>query len=367
MRIPFGNLLKQYKSIQKEIDKAILRVMNSGWFILGKEVENFEKEFSKYCGAKYCIGVGNGLEAIQIALMACGVQAGDEVITTPLSAVATSLAISHIGAIPVYVDINHCTYNIDPTNIEKKITSKTKAILPVHLFGQMAEMEEILRIAKKHNLFVIEDVAQAHGAHYGGKKAGTYGNFGAFSFYPSKNLGAYGDAGALITDDDILAKKARILRDYGQENRYEHSMMGLNSRLDEQQAAIVSTKLEYLDRWNARRKTIAQRYSEALKNLPLVLPREKDPNSHVWHLYVLQTDQRDELRRFLEEKEIATQIHYPKAIYLQKAYEGYKFKKGLCPTAEEITGKILSLPIYPELTDEEVEYICKSIKDFFES
>lgn len=361
--IPFGNLKKQYESLKPEIDKAVLRVLSSGWFILGKEVENFENAFAQYCGAKYCVGVGNGMEALQTSLMALEIGEGDEVITTPLSAAATSLAISHVGAIPVFADINPQTFNIDPDGIEKKITPKTKAILPVHLYGRVADMKRIMEIAHKHNLYVIEDVAQAHGAELDGKKAGTFGNFGALSFYPSKNLGAYGDAGGLITNDETLAKKARVIRDYGQDGRYHHVVIGLNSRLDEIEAAILSVKLPYLDAWNLCRKKIAEKYNSGLQGFPMILPKEEE--NHVWHLYVIQTDRRDLLQKYLKKYRIASQIHYPKVIYQQEVYHHLNIPKGHAPQAEEAVKKIISLPIYPELTEEETDYIIETIKNFF--
>lgn len=361
--IPFGNLKKQYEFLKPEIDKAVMRVLSSGWFILGKEVEGFENTFAQYCGAKYCVGAGNGMEALQIALMALEIGEGDEVITTPLSAAATSLAISHVGAMPVFADINPKTLNIDPDEIEKKITPKTKAILPVHLYGRVADMKRIMEIAHKNHLYVIEDVAQAHGAKFDGKKAGTFGNFGVFSFYPSKNLGAYGDAGGLITNDETLAKKARVIRDYGQDGRYNHVVIGLNSRLDEIEAAILSVKLSYLDTWNFLRKKIAEKYNSGLQGFPMILPKEEA--NHVWHLYVIQTDRRDLLQKYLDEHGIASQIHYPKVIYQQSAYHFLNIPKGYAPYAEEAAEKILSLPIYPELTEEETDYIIETIKNFF--
>lgn len=363
-KIPFGNLKKQYLSIKKELDQAIARVMNSGWYILGKEVEAFEKEFAGYCKVKHCVGVGNGMEALQISLLALGVGEGDEVITTPLSAAATSIAIIHIGAKPVFVDINPNTYNIDVDKIEKAITRKTKAIIPVHLYGQMVDMQKIRQIAKKHKLAVVEDCAQAHGASLDGIKAGAWGDVGAFSFYPSKNLGAYGDGGCVVTNNKKIAEKVRALRDYGQMGRYEHKYIGLNSRLDELQAAILRVKLRHLNKWNAQRRKMAKLYSKLLVDTPLVLPRVVGGNaSHVWHLYVVRTKKRNQLQRYLVKHGISTQIHYPKALTDQPVIKSAS--KGRCPQAKRIVRDILSLPLYPELGKGEIKYICQKIKDFF--
>lgn len=361
--IPFGDLKKQYLSIKKEIDTAVNRVLNSGWFILGKEVERFEKEFSKYCGVKYCVGVANGLEALQISLMVLGVKKGDEVITTPLSAAATSLAIIHVGAKPIFVDIDPDSYNINASKIEKAITKKTKVILPVHLYGQMAEMDKIMRIAKKYRLVVVEDCAQAHGASLNGKKAGAWGDCGAFSFYPSKNLGAYGDAGCIVANNKNISKKLKALRDYGQIGRYNHIYCGLNSRLDEIQAAILRVKLHYLNRYNARREKLAKLYSKFLTGIPIELPVSKKSAFHVWHLYAVRTKKRDQLQNYLAKHNIAAQIHYPKILHDQISIK--PFSKGKCPKARQAVKEILSLPLYPELSESEIKYICNKIKRFF--
>jgi len=361
MNIPFGNLKENYNISKRAIDKSIVRVLNSGWFILGKEVELFEKEFARFCGAKYCVGVANGLEALQISLLASGIKKGDEVITTPLSAAATALAIIHIGAKPVYVDIDSETYNIDPEKIKKAITKKTKAILPVHLYGQICDMQSIIKIAKKHNLKIIEDCAQSHGATIKNKKAGTFGDCGAFSFYPSKNLGAYGDAGCIVTNNSNIAKLARSLRDYGQINRYEHKYCGFNSRLDEIQAAILRVKLLKLSEYNKKRVQVAKWYNESLYGIGIVLPSEGHFGGHVWHLYVICAKNRDKLQKYLQKNGIQTQVHFPKVLYKQEALLSYS----KCLIAENAVKEILSLPVYPELSKKEVEYICKSIKEFF--
>jgi len=364
MKIPFGDLSRQYKSIKKEIDQAVGRVLDSGWFILGKEVASFEKEFARYCGAKYCIGVGNGLEALQVSLMALGIGRGDEVITTPLSAAATILAIIHAGATPVFVDIDLKTYNIDVAQIESAITKKTKAIIPVHLYGQMVDMQEVMRIARKRGIRVVEDCAQAHGAVMQNKKAGVWGDIGAFSFYPSKNLSAFGDGGCVVTNNKAMAEKIKALRDYGQVNRYDHQYLGLNSRLDEVQAAILRVKLRHLNKWNGQRRKLANLYSKLLFNIPLVLPQITDRGaSHVWHIYVVRTKKRDKLQKHLEQNGIGTQVHFPKALLDQPAVK--PFSKGRCLKAKQAVKEILSLPLYPELDEKEVKYTCKKIKEFY--
>jgi len=362
--ILFGDLKKQYFAIKNEIDAAAKKVFYSGWFILGKEADNFEKEFAKYCGVKYCVGVANGLEALQISLMALGVKSGDEVITTPLTAMATALAIIKVGAKPIFVDIDPRSFNIDAGKIEQAITKKTKAILPVHLYGQMADMGTIMNIAKKHNLLVIEDCAQAHGAEHQGKKAGSFGDCGAFSFYPSKNLGAFGDAGCVITDNAKLAEKIRALRDYGQSGRYNHIYFGLNSRLDELQATILRVKLKYLDVWNKRRRQLAKIYSQSLAGVKIVAPVELKGCFHIYHLYVIRVGKRNELIKYLLKYGVQTGVHYPKLVYRQKAYKGFSKKISHCEVAEKYCREIISLPLYPELAAAQVKRICRLIKNF---
>ena len=298
-------------------------------------------------------------------MLTLGIKAGDEVITTPLSAAATTLAITAVGAKPVFVDINPDTYNIDVGKIKAKITKKTQAILPVHLFGQPAAMSAILKIAKKYKLKVIEDACQAHGAKHQGKIAGTFGEVGCFSFYPSKNLSAFGDGGCLITNNKNLAEKAKILRDYGQKDRFQHQVLGLNSRLDEIQAAILNVKLKYLNRWNSQRRQLAQIYEKLLKDLPLVLPKEQPACFHIYHLYVLCTKRRNQLCKYLKTKGIQTQIHYPLPLYNQPAFRFLKVNRKEFPMVEKITKEILSLPLYPELKETEVKFIAKEIRKFF--
>ncbi|MEK7584221.1 MAG: DegT/DnrJ/EryC1/StrS family aminotransferase [Patescibacteria group bacterium] len=364
--IPFGNLSREYHSHKKGIDAALQRVLRRGWFILGPEVELFEKEFAKWSGARYAIGTANGLEALQIALMGLGIGPGDEVITTPLSAVATALAITAVGARVIFADIDPDTFNLDPLDVAKRITSKTVAILPVHLYGQAADLSGLRKLARDHDLFLVEDCAQAHGAQYHGRHVGTFGEMGAFSFYPSKNLGAYGDAGCIITNDKKLADHARALRDYGQVGRYNHVYAGINSRLDEIQAAILRVKLRTLRQSNARRRRIAAYYTKELAVMPLKLPLEKKGAMHVWHQYVVRTSRRAELARFLARRGIATQVHYPAVIYKQPVYRSLGYHSTACRVAERAVTEILSLPVYPELTDAEVRRVVVSIKDFFQ-
>ncbi|MFH0805613.1 MAG: DegT/DnrJ/EryC1/StrS family aminotransferase [Patescibacteria group bacterium] len=362
--IYFGDLKRNYLSIQKEIDKSIQKVLQKGWFILGSEVQEFEKEFARYCGVKYGVGVANGVEAIQIALMSLGISKDDEVITPANSCPATALGIHLSGASPVYVDIDSESYNIDVSKIEKLINKKTKAILPVHLYGQTAQIDEINKIAKKFKLKVVEDACQAHGAMYKNKKSGGLGDLGCFSFYPSKNLGAYGDGGMIITNDFKLAEKCSSLRNYGKNEKGEFQEKGINSRLDELQAAILNVKLKYLDKWIERRKYLANLYNTYLKDSSVIIPKEDKNCSHNYHLYVIRYRNRDGLRNYLKEKGVGTAIHYPKVIYLEKAYQDKNYKKGSCPIAEKYSQEILSLPMYPELTEKEIKQISKIILNY---
>lgn len=362
-KIPFVNLRKQYRGIKKEIDGAIKEVLGKGQFVLGDQVNQFEKEFARYCGSKYAIGVASGTDALELSLRALGVKEGDEVITAPNSAVATAMAILAVGAKPVFVDIESGTLNINPELVERSITSKTKVILPVHLFGNPAEMDKILKIAKKHKLAVIEDACQAHGAKYLAKKAGTWGKMGCFSFYQTKNLGAYGDGGAVVTNDKRLYKILLALRQYGWNEKKESEMFGRNSRLDEIQAAVLRVKLRHLNDWTQKRRQIAKSYGRLLKKTPLKLPTEN--GFHVFHLYVVQTPLRNKLKSFLEKRGIKTTVHYPVIIPSQPYFSKLGYKNNCCPEAEKINSKILSLPIYPEMTTTEVKKICQTIKEFF--
>jgi dTDP-4-amino-4,6-dideoxygalactose transaminase len=362
--IPFGDLRLQYQAIKVELDRAIQSVLEEGWFILGKRVSALEREFAAYCGAAFGIGVANGTDALQLALMACDVGLEDEVVTSPLSATFTALAISATGAIPRFVDIDPETYNLDPQRLEEAIGPRTKAIIPVHLYGQPADMDPILAIARQHDLKVIEDAAQAHGAEYKGRNAGTLGDVACFSFYPSKNLGAFGDAGMVVTDDEALAEKVRMLRHGGQRGRYEHVLLGLNSRLDELQAAILRVKLTHLDEWNARRRHLAALYTALLGDSAVDPPLEIPNVKHVYHLYVIRTPDRDALQQYLDEQGVGTAIHYPTPIHLQGAYCSLGIAPGSFPEAERAAQQILSLPIYPELTDTKVRRVAAHIRDW---
>jgi len=341
------------------------KVLSSGKYILGPVVNEFEKKFADYIGAKYCVGVANGLEALQISLMALDIGEGDEVITTPLSAVATSLAIKAVGAKPIFVDIDEY-YHLDANKIEEKINKKTKAILPVHLYGQSADLDKILKIAKKHKLFVIEDCAQAQGTEYKNRKVGIFGDVGCFSFYPTKNLGAFGDAGCIVTNNKKIADLAKMIRNYGQKNRYEHIVYGINSRLDELQAAFLLEKLKDLDNDNLKRQKKAKIYFDLLKNIKQIkLPLIRQNSNHIFHLFVVETEEREKLQKFLKEKGIETLIHYPIPIHKQKCFKEYN--RIQLPIIEEKAKKFLSLPLYPEIKNEEIIYVCRSIFKFYKN
>lgn len=360
--IPSSDLNRQYLRFKQEFDKSVLYVLNKSWFILGEKVEEFEKNFAKYIGIKYAIGVASGTEALFLSLVALGVKQGDEVITVSNTTVPTVSAISMSGAKPVFVDINEESYNIDVNKIEEKITEKTKVIMPVHLYGQSADMDPIKKIAKKYNLKIVEDCAQAHGTLYKGRKVGSIGDLGAFSFYPTKNLGAYGDAGLITTNDKKLAEKVFLLRNYGKVNRYESKIIGFNSRLDEIQASLLNTKLKYLDIWNNARRKIASYYNKDLKKV--IIPKEMDYGRYNYHLYVIRTKNRDKLKDYLTKNNISTEIHYPIPVHLQPSYEYLKIKKGSLPITEKVCNEILSLPMFPELRSKEVEKIVKVINNF---
>jgi dTDP-4-amino-4,6-dideoxygalactose transaminase len=364
MDIAFGDLRLQYNSIKIELDQAVQEVLRSGWFILGEQVAAFERAFAEYCGAQYAVTVANGTDAIQLALMACGIGRGDEVITTPLSATFTALAISAAGATPVFVDIDPETFNIDPSLIEASIGSRTRAILPVHLYGQPASLDPILDIARRHGLRVIEDAAQAHGASYKGQRVGTIGDLGCFSFYPSKNLGALGDGGLVTTNDSELAERLRMLRNGGQRARYDHQLLGINSRLDELQAAVLRVKLRYLDQWNKRRRHIAALYTALLGDSSVEPPSERVDGEHVCHLYVVRCHDRAALQRHLTARGVQTAVHYPTPIHLQGAYRQLGIGPGSLPIAELATEEILSLPIYPELSDAKIRYVAQCVAEF---
>ena len=365
MQVPFVDLKTQFQSLEKEILQATTEVMRNTAFIMGPDVSAFETEFAQFCGGEHCVGVNSGCDALQMALRALDVGPGDEVITAANTFIATVLAISSTGATPVLVDCLEDTYEIDPAAIESAVTERTKAILPVHLYGHPADMDAILAIAEKHGLLVVEDAAQAHGAMYKGRRCGSIGNAGCFSFYPGKNLGAYGDGGAIVTQDPAVAEKVGWLRNYGQSKKYYHDVVGWNTRLDTVQAAVLRIKLEKLDAWNNARAANAARYCEHLKDLPVQLPICKPDCTHIYHLFVVQSEKRDELMAFLGERGISCGIHYPIPVHLQKAYEDLEYRCGAFPVAEKAADRILSLPMFPELTTEQVDFVCDGIRAFY--
>ncbi|MDH3217158.1 MAG: DegT/DnrJ/EryC1/StrS family aminotransferase [Candidatus Krumholzibacteria bacterium] len=359
----FSGQLEQYTIIRDEIQSALDRVMRSGWYILGREVSAFERAFADYCGVSYAVGCASGTEALALALMAVGVGSGDEVITVANTAVPTVSAISMVGATPVFVDIDE-DFLMDVGRIESVISKKTKVIMPVHLYGQIADMDKITATAKEHNIPIIEDACQAHGAEYRGRRAGSWGSLGCFSFYPTKNLGCFGDGGAVTTNDKRLYELLTMLRNYGQEKRYYHSIKGINSRLDEVQAALLRVKLNYLDQWNEQRRRAAGWYCAALEDVCLC-PNEKPDARHVYHLYVIRTKERDRLRVFLDEAGITTLMHYPVPVHLQQAYRDLGYKVGDLPVTETIAEEILSLPMHPAVTKEGIAYVAKQIREYF--
>jgi len=365
--IPLVNLKRQYKDIKKEIQKGILEVLERTDFILGEEVKLFEEEFAKFCGVKYAVSVSSGTEALYLALLAEGIGLGDEVITTAHTFVATALAISQTGAKPALIDCDERTYNIDPQLIRAKITRRTKAIIPVHLYGQPADLDSIIRTAKEHNLKVIEDACQAHGAEYKGKKVGSLGDAGCFSFYPAKNLGAYGDGGIVVTNSFKITQKIKTFRDYGRREKYRHLIKGCNCRLDTLQAAVLRVKLKYLNKWNRMRRQNANLYNRLLLPLRpnLITPYEADYAKHVYHLYVIRAKKRGKLLEYLKLKKILAGIHYPLPIHLQPAYEDLGYKKGSFPRAEKLSKECISLPMFPELSKEEIKRVVKEIGEFY--
>lgn len=359
MEVPFLDLGSSYLELKSEIDDAIGRVLNSGWYILGKEVDAFEQEYAAYCEAKYCVGVANGLDALHLALLALGVGQGDEVIVPSNTYIATWLAVSQCGATPVPVEPIEATSNIDPARIEAAITSRTKVILPVHLYGQPADMDSILEIANKHGLRVLEDGAQAHGARYKNARLGAHGDVVAWSFYPGKNLGAFGDGGAITTNDEEIAGRIRVLRNYGSRVKYHNEEKGYNSRLDELQAAILRVKLRHLDEWNGRRKKFSAEYFQLLEGNNLTLPHVPDWADPVWHLFVVRNAKRDVLQKWLTENGISTMVHYPVPPHLQPAYAHLKFGRGSFPLAEQLADTVLSLPIGPHLSSAQHAKVTK--------
>lgn len=365
--VPIASLAAQYVTIKDEIDTAVHRVLESGWYVLGAEVAAFEREFAAYCGTAHAVGVANGTDALMLALKALGIGAGDEVITSPMTAAFTVFAIQQAGATPVFVDIEPTTANLNPELIKAAITPRTRALMPVHLYGQAADLAPMREIARRHELHLIEDAAQAHGALYDGRRVGSIGIVGCFSFYPSKNLGAAGDGGAVTTNDPAIAERIAAMRHGGQRGTYNHVFPGYNSRLDEMQAAILRVKLAHLDDWSAARRAHADRYGELLAGAALALPGERAGASregHVWHLYATRHPRRGALAAFLRERGIGTGIHYPKAVYQQPVFAPLQIPEGACPVAERHAREELSLPMFPELTPEEVTYVANSVREF---
>jgi dTDP-4-amino-4,6-dideoxygalactose transaminase len=365
MQVPFLDLKVQYRQIETELRPVLEDIMSSGAFIGGPQVADFEKEFAAFCGVRHCVGLSSGTDALRFALMAAGIGPGDEVITVPNTFIATTEAISQAGAAPVFVDIDADTCCIDVEKIQQRITPKTRAVVPVHLYGQTADMDPIIEIARKHELAVIEDACQAHGAFYKNRPAGSYGLAGCFSFYPGKNLGAFGDAGAVVTDDETLAQTIRMLREHGQSRKYYHEMEGYTGRLDAIQAAVLRLKLRRLTGWNRERRANAARYSSLLRDVPgVTVIKEADFAQSVYHLYVILVDDRDGLQAFLAENGVGTGLHYPLPLHLQKAYASMGFKKGDFPISERTSERLLSLPMYAELTQAQIEYVVTCIIDY---
>lgn len=361
-KIPFIDLSEQYLSLKNDILSKIDEVCRKSAFCLGEYVEEFEENFADYCGVKYCLGVNSGTSALHLALLALGVGEGDEVIIPAQTFVATAWGITYCRAKPVFVDIEPKTHTMDVSNIESAITPKTKVIIPVHLYGQPANMDEILKIARKYNIFVIEDAAQAHGALYKGKKAGSFGDISCFSFYPSKGLGAFGEGGAVVTNNQEIAEKIGILRNHGQTKRYYHDVVGFNYRMEGIQGAVLNIKLKYLDEWNEKRRKSASLYNKLLKGTELVLPYEDEYSKSIYHLYVVLSSKRDQIAQHLQQNGVATGLHYPVPVHLQKAYSNLSYRESDFPFAERNARECLSLPIFPEMTEGQVEYVVSKIK-----
>jgi dTDP-4-amino-4,6-dideoxygalactose transaminase len=362
--VPFVDLKTQYRNIEAEIKAAFSSVLEKGQFILGENVAGFEEEFCSYLGGGYGVAVGSGTEALFLALLACHAGPGDEVITVSHTFISSYLAIVQAGASPVFVDIDPSTFNMDVSQVEEKITPKTRAILPVHLYGQPAQMTELNNLAKKHNLTVIEDACQAHGARIGATKAGLFGDLACFSFYPTKNLGAYGDGGLVVTRNASFLEELRFLRNYGQTRKYYHDHFGINSRLDELQAAVLRVKLRHLDEWNALRKAIAGRYTEGIHSPQIICPKELKGHEHVYHLYVIKAPHRQRLQEWLMDQGILTQIHYPVPVHLQKCFLERSTDRPSLPRTERTAGEVLSLPLYPEMTAGQIDHVIQAVNTF---
>jgi len=363
--VPYLDLPAQMRPLRKEIDAAIARTLDNCSFCLGPDVVQFEKDFAKFCGAEHCVAFNSGTSALHVAMILLGVGRDDEVITTPCTFVATSWAISYVNAKPVYVDIDDSTFNLKPELVEKAITRRTKAIVPVHLYGHPVDLEPLLNICRKHNLPLIEDACQAHGAKYKRKVVGTFGEISCYSFYPGKNLGAYGEGGALVTNDAAYAARARALREHGSTQRYYHDEVGFNYRMEGIQGAVLGVKLKHLDKWTRERRRVAHRYHELLADTPLQLPIEADYAESAYHLYVVRHSRRDDLKKHLESNKVGCALHYPLSLHLQKCYANLGYKAGDFPVAEKAARECLSLPIYPEMTDAQIERVSEVIHDFF--
>jgi dTDP-4-amino-4,6-dideoxygalactose transaminase len=364
VNVPFVDLRAQHAAIADEVLMAAIRVMERADFILGEEVARFEDEFARYCEARYAVGTDNGISALELTLRACGVGPGDEVIVPAHTFIATASAVSFIGARPVLVDIDPRNFGLDPSRVEAAVTPRTRALMPVHLYGQPVDVDPLLEIARRRGLFLVEDACQAHGARYKGRRVGALGRAGCFSFYPAKNLGAYGDGGAVVTDDQELADRVRMLRNYGQREKYQHAFLAYNRRLDTLQAAILRVKLRSLDRWNEARRRIAAIYDEGLRGSIVSPPKVALEVEHVYHLYVVRTPDRDGLQKHLTARGVTTGLHYPIPIHLQEAYRDLGHRFGEYPEAEQAAAEGLSLPMYPEMSQAESEYVVEAIRAY---
>jgi dTDP-4-amino-4,6-dideoxygalactose transaminase len=363
--IPYLDLRAQIQPLRAELDAAVARTIDHCSFCLGPDVAQFEKDFAKFCGAEHCVAFNSGTSALHVAMLLLGVGPGDEVVTTPFTFVATSWAISYAGAKPVFVDVDDTTFNLDPKLMEKAITPRTKAVMPVHLYGQPFDVDAVREICRRHKLPMVEDSAQAHGAKWQGKVIGTFGEISCFSFYPGKNLGAFGEGGALVTNNAEFAKRARSLREHGSTVRYYHDEVGFNYRMEGFQGAVLGIKLKHLEKWTRERQRVARRYTELLADTPLQLPREAAGAESVWHLYVVRHPRRDELKKFLEENQVGCALHYPLPLHLQKCYASLGYQAGDFPVAEKAARECLSLPIFPELTDAQIQRVADVVKSFF--
>jgi len=363
--VPYLDLPAQMRGIRKELDAAIARTLDNCSFCLGPDVVQFEKDFAKYCAAEHCVAFNSGTSALHIAMLLLGIGRDDEVITTPCTFVATSWAISYVNAKPVYVDVDDATFNLKPELVEKAITKRTKAIMPVHLYGHPADLDPLLEICRKHSLPLVEDACQAHGAKYQGKVVGTFAEISCYSFYPGKNLGAYGEGGALVTNNAAFAARARALREHGSTQRYYHDEVGFNYRMEGIQGAVLGIKLKHLDKWTRERRRVAHRYHELLADTPLQLPMEADYAESAYHLYVVRHPRRDDLKKHLEANKVGCALHYPLSLHMQKCYAHLGYKAGDFPIAEKAARECLSLPIFPEITEAQIERVSEVIHEFF--